>query len=64
MPEEIKSFRKKEIYQKLKGFNREIVKQTMIRILCEKRMIPEDYAKKHVRTLKQSEADLVFAEFL
>jgi len=63
MPTEITSYRKKEIYNKLKGFNRETVKQTMLRILCEKRNIPQDYALK-VRTLKQSEADLVFAEFV
>lgn len=63
MPTEITSYRKKEIYQKLKGFNRETVKEIMLRVLCESRNIPKDYALK-VRTLKQSEADLVFAEFV
>lgn len=62
MPNEIKSWRKKEIKQKLKGFNRETVRSTIIRVIMECRNIPKDYAK-NVKTLKESEVSIILREF-
>lgn len=59
---QVKSWRKKEIKEKLKGFNRETVRSTIIRVIMECRNIPEDYAK-NARTLKESEVLIILKQF-
>lgn len=58
----IDSWRKKEIFFKLKKFSQPSVREAMNRIIAENRQVPLDYAKSR-KTLFASEAKKLFAEF-